>query len=248
MDVSMPTSLRQTTEVLLLVAIGHALAEFTTSTNAHRDVALFQSRHWIVTLSISSISPWLVSSSLIASKTSNNVPSPSKLLWLLYYFEWVHCTSAGLHHLFGHDAFAIVGGINFLLWVLVLVREKATSIDNENKEGRSSDWNHHLVAAVVILYLFLWRRHGNVYILSGAGQVLSFVPFVYLLLVNREMYAADFILFSVLGCLFIAENLSNTTAATEVTAQSIHLFGHFVISWFFHGLNERHFSGSNKVG
>ena len=87
--------------------------------------------------------------------------------------------------------------------------------------------------------------------MAGAGQVLAFVPFVYHLLKDREMHVADFIIFSVLGGVFITENLSNSalvsTNTTELTAQIIHLFGHFAVSLFFHGLNQRHFSGKEKI-
>jgi len=222
-------TLRMTTEVLLLVTIAYAMAEFTSWTASQRQAALFQA-HCAPVLSLTSISPWLVSSTVVMLR--------QRRLRLLCVFEWIHCLSAAFHHVLEYDIFVQIGGVVFLVWAWVMLRVKATM-------SRGNNNCTHLSRASVLLYLHLWRQYGHVFILSGTGPLLAIVPFVYLLIISGEMQLSDLPNYAFLGLLFVAENLSNTSilqiTSAEVKGQVLHLAGHLGISYFIHDLNRRHF-------
>ena len=82
-------------EVMLLIMVAYALAEFTSPPSSHHRKLFIYQDHCAYILAITSVSPWLVSSTFSMLKNRN--------LRLLCILEWVHSVCAGLHHMLEHD-------------------------------------------------------------------------------------------------------------------------------------------------
>ena len=231
-------------EVILLVMVAYVLAEFTSPSSHHRKLSIYQD-HCAYILAITSVSPWLVSSTFSMLKNRN--------LRLLCILEWVHSVCAGLHHMLEHDIFVSIAGIIFICWPAVMVWQKIHDLKSRDRSRGVSSINcMHLSIASTVLYMYLWSEYGEVYILSGAGPMVSLAPVFYVLFHAGEMKLADYINVTFLGVLFIAENLTNMMGegvammSGETTSQFLHFVGHIGISYFLHDLNQRHFFTMKK--
>ena len=232
-------------EVILLIMVAYALAEFTSPSSHLRKLSIYQDQCAYI-LAITSVSPWLVSSTFFMLKNPN--------LRLLCILEWVHSVCAGLHHMLEHDIFVSIAGLIFICWPAVMVWEKIHDLKSRDMCGGviSSINCIHLSIASTILYMYLWSEYGEVYILSGAGPMVSLAPVFYVLFHAGEMNLTDYINVTFLGLLFVAENLTNMTEegfammSGETTSQVLHFVGHIGISYFLHDLNQRHFFTMKK--
>lgn len=115
--------LRMSIEVLMLDTIAYALAEFTSLTTSQRHATLYQS-HCAPVLSLTAVSPWLVSSTMVTLQQRN--------LREVCILEWIHCVCASLHHVLEYDIFVQIGGIVFLLWSKILMSEKSKTRSHGN--------------------------------------------------------------------------------------------------------------------
>lgn len=229
----------------MLVVVYYVLAEFTYSSETHRRASIYKP-HCKPILSITSISPWLVSSTMFMIKRPH--------LRYLCVFEWIHCLLAALHHALQYDFIVYVAGMMFLVWGMVMVNEKQCDLARrESVGGKSAKVVNctHLSIASTLLYLHLWKQYGEVFVLSGAGPMTSQIPFIYTLLHCGDMQLRDYFNCTFLGLLFLAENGINMleeegSGIHETASQVIHLAGHVGISYFIYDLNRRHFFGMKR--
>jgi len=232
-----PTCSQSVLLVAAMVAISLSLAFFTYAGRENRKLALY-SPLVVPVLAITSLSPFLVANTASMLK--------SRRTSALCILEWIHCLAAMFHHVFQHPVLVTLSGFVFPLYAVLMHAIKEIDYESFRKTGKKSNIRHldpcavaskmdAMVVASVILYFLLWYSFGPVFVVSGAGPVITNVPFV-----RHDLYASDYANIGLLGFLFVAENLCIIRGAM-IPSQVLHFVSHFAISYVFYRINVNHF-------